>query len=322
MPLASARAGGLSWDYYFDFDGGSPPWTSAMSEGTALEAFTRAYEATGQASYLQEAQQELPVLMAPPPSGVSVTTSAGVRFLQYSFAPNTDIINAFLQTLIGLYDYGQVSQNTEAQSLFAAGNAEAQREVPHFNTGAWSLYTPGLEDTLSYHELVTGFLSQLCTKTQVPVYCSTAAAFTADLKTPPALSQLTTWARTGRPFQLRFTLSKESRVGIVLQRGAKVVFATSAGFGYGSDAFAIPALKPAGSYSMRMSATDLAGNFSRMAGTLNVSRKYNPAPPSSTPTPTTTTPTPTTTTPTPTTTTPTPTTTTPTTTTPSGGTGI
>jgi D-glucuronyl C5-epimerase C-terminus len=57
-----------------------------------------------------------------------------------SFTPGTSIINAFLQSLIGLYDYAQVSQDPLAQQLFNAGNAEAQAEVPHFDTGAWSLY--------------------------------------------------------------------------------------------------------------------------------------------------------------------------------------
>ena len=33
IPLAAQRAGGLAWEYYFGFDGGRPPWTSAMSQG-------------------------------------------------------------------------------------------------------------------------------------------------------------------------------------------------------------------------------------------------------------------------------------------------
>ncbi len=116
-----------------------------------------------------------------------------MRFVQYSFAPSrsAEIINAFLQTLIGLYDYAQESGDAQASTLFAAGNAEAESEVPHFDTGAWSLYQPGQEDDLSYHELVTGFLQQLCSRTAAPVYCTTAQHFQADLVTPPQLSLLT-----------------------------------------------------------------------------------------------------------------------------------
>ncbi|MDE3129775.1 MAG: hypothetical protein KGL16_01355, partial [Acidobacteriota bacterium] len=109
VPLAVRRGGGLAWEYYFNFDGGSPPWVSAMAQGTGLEALTDAYLATGNSQYLTYAHQALPLLRTKPPVGVGVKTSIGTRYLQYSFTPRTDIINAFLQTLLGLYDYGQVS---------------------------------------------------------------------------------------------------------------------------------------------------------------------------------------------------------------------
>ena len=214
------------------------------------------------------AARALPVLAAPPPRGLSVTTPLGRRFLQYSFAPGTDIINAFLQTLIGLDIYAQVSGSTEAQQLFEQGNAEASAELPTFNTGAWSLYQPGVEDDLSYHELVTGFLQTLCGLTATPVYCSTAQSFQSDLTTPPALTLLTADARTDTSFGLRFRLSKIAHVGIVLLRDGDPVLATSAWFPYGVDAFAVPKLKRTGTYAVRLAATDLAGNFTQVVGTL------------------------------------------------------
>jgi len=181
IPLAAHRAGGLAWEYYFHFDGGAPPWVSAMAQGTALEALSRAAKAFAQDPYLQLAAQALPLFTIAPPRGVRVATPIGARYLQYSFAPHTDIINAFLQTLIGLFDYARVSGSIQAQQLFAAGNAQAQAELPRFDTGAWSLYQPGVEDSLSYHILVTGFLDQLCARVQAPIYCTTARHFHAYL---------------------------------------------------------------------------------------------------------------------------------------------
>ena len=330
VPLGVRRAGALTWEYYFDWDGGHPPWVSAMAQATAIEALTNAYKATGDPSYLTLAGQALPLLSAAPPAGVGVRTVRGWRFLQYSFAPKLDIINAFLQTLIGLDSYAQVSGNQTAQRLFSGGNAQAQSELPAFNTGAWSLYQPGLEDDLSYHELVTGFAKNLCATTKAPVYCNTATAFQADLKTPPVLTQLTQVARSGKPFSLHFKLSKVSRVGIVVaSRGgkpsARPAVYTSAQYPHGTDAIKVAKLKP-GTYSVQLSATDLAGNHASLTGELIVYKGGSPPPvppppTTTTPTPTTTTPTtptPTTTTPTPTTTTPTPTTTTTTTTPPPG----
>ena len=49
------------------------------------------------------------------------------------------------------------------------------------------------------------------------------------------------------------------------------MFLTSAQFGYGVDAFSIPALTSVCSYTIRRAATDLAGNFGRISGTLEVS---------------------------------------------------
>lgn len=272
IPLAARRAGGLAWEYYFSFDGGRPPWTSAMSQGTALEALTRAYQATGDPMYLNVATRALPLFSKGPTSGVSVNTRAGSRYLQYTFAPRLSIINAFLQSLIGLYDFAKASGNPTAKRLFARGNAEAKREVPRFDTGAWSLYQPGVEDSLDYHELVTGFLQELCDRLGARVYCRTAQRFDADLKTPPVLQQLTRTVRSGHAFDLRFRLSKASHVGIVVQRGSDTVLSTSASFSHGVHSFSVPAIHAAGDYMLTLTGTDLAGNFARVTGTLTVRR--------------------------------------------------
>ena len=272
IPLAAQRAGGIAWEYYFNFDGGSPPWTSAMSQATGLEALSRAYSATGNSSYVTIGQQAMPLFHRPPPVGVGQPTIAGTRFLQYTFAPNTDIINAFLQTLIGLHDFATTTGNAAAAQLFNAGNAEAESEVPHYDTGAWSLYQPGIEDTLSYHELVTGFLAQMCTLTSAPVYCATAQHFQSYLTTPPVLTQRTTTVRNRGSFALRFTLSKYSRVGIVVSRNGHIQLTTSAYAAYGNDSFRVPRLRTPGSYSVVLTATDPAGNYSRLVGTLTVTR--------------------------------------------------
>jgi hypothetical protein len=59
-----------------------------------------------------------------------------------------------------------------------------------------------------------------------------------------------------------------SHVGIVLTRGGQTVFLTSAEFGYGTHAFAIPPLRRGITYGIRLAATDLAGNFNRITGKL------------------------------------------------------
>ena len=186
IPLAARRGGGVAWEYYFDFDGGTPPWTSAMSQGTALQALTQAWEASGDTRYLNLARQALPVLGDEPPIGVSVPTGLGRRYLLYSFAPGAAVINGFLQTLIGLFDYAKATGDPRGRRLFRTGDAEARAELPHYDTGSWSLYQPGVPDTRDYHALVTQFLQQLCSRTHARIYCHTAARFERYLKDPPA----------------------------------------------------------------------------------------------------------------------------------------
>jgi hypothetical protein len=308
--LAVPRAGGIAWEYYFNWEGGAPPWVSAMAQATGIEALTNGYTATGNQAYLTEAHDALPLLESPPPTGVEVTTPLGARFLQYSFAPNTDIINAFLQTLIGLYDYEQVSHDPTAQTLFNLGNAQAQSELPSFVVNGWSLYQPGEIDNLDYHELVTGFAQSLCKKLSLPVYCNTYDSFESDLATHPALTQTTTQASANKKFQLKFQLSKPAYVGITLSQGSRNFIYTKTEFRSGTQSFEAPRLK-AGIYNLAMSATDLVGHYVKITSELQVCKGTcsgpGPAPATSTTTPTTTT----------TTTAPTTTTTTMTTTAPS-----
>ena len=270
IPLAAQRAGGLTWEYYFQFDGGQPPWTSAMSQGTALQTLADASRELHDESYLGIARRALPVFTTAPPAGVRMMTATGMRFLQYSFdpSPSDDVLNGFLQSLIGLSDYAQTSGDPLAARLFAAGDAEARAEVPHFDTGAWSLYQPGEEDDLNYHTLVTGFLQQLCAITKAHVYCATATRFTRDLTTPPTLRLLTGAVRAGTYSRVAFQLSKISRVGITITRGPRTVLLTSATFAHGRHAFSVPPLGPAGPYIVKLDATDLAGNYRQVTGTV------------------------------------------------------
>jgi hypothetical protein len=326
VPLAVRRGGGLAWEYYFNWEGGKPPWVSAMAQGTALEALSDAYLATGDHQYLTDAREALPLLETAPPAGVAVTTALGARYLQYSFTPKTDIINAFLQTLLGLYDYEQVSLDPVANALYNAGSHQAQAELRSFSVGGWSLYQPGQADSLSYHTLVTGFLKLLCQKTQGPVYCRTYQQFEADLLTRPQLTLLTTSATAGKRFDLTFKVSKYAAVGITLSQGAKNYVYAKNSFFAGTRAFLAPKLK-AGTYNLTMSVTDPVGHYAKLTTGLQVCKKTCPAPPYAIqpttgtvstvtvplpkPTKTGTTTTPTTTTPTSTSTTPTGTTTAP-----------
>jgi hypothetical protein len=71
----------------------------------------------------------------------------------------------------------------------------------------------------------------------------------------------TSRVRTGGPARLKFRLDKISRVGVtVLDSDGHAVFATSATVGRGNRHFTWSRPSAPGSYTLRVSATDLAGN--------------------------------------------------------------
>jgi hypothetical protein len=183
IPLATQRAGGIAWEYMFQFDGGDPPWTSGLSQGTGLQVLARAYSRLHTPAYLTAAQQALGIFQQPPPVGVRVATAAGAEYAEYTYAPNLHILNGFIQALVGLYDYTQITHDPLGEQLFAAGDAEARAEVPHYDTGGWSLYDQYEESDLNYHELLAEFLQHLCERTRRGTPLATTSATTTATTT-------------------------------------------------------------------------------------------------------------------------------------------
>jgi hypothetical protein len=293
LSLAGARAGGIAWESLFEFDGGRPPWVSALSQGTAIQALSRAAVRLKDPRLFEAARAGLGIFRTPPPEGVLVPTPVGAHYLQYSFAPDLHILNGFVQSLNGLHDFAALANDADGRALFAAGEAQARVEVPAFDTGAWSLYAqPGAESDLGYHVLLRDFLQGLCTrlrsdavKAQQPVaggtpaapvpdptlYCDTAGRFTAYLGQPPVLAVLPTTVRMRRPSRVLFNLNKRSTVTLTLLRAGRPVLAKTASFGYGRRAISFRPSRR-GPLQMRLRAVDPAGNAAEVTGAIEVLR--------------------------------------------------
>jgi hypothetical protein len=275
LPLAAERAGGVAWEYYFTFDGGRPPWVSGMAEGTAVQALARAARRLHrQAGVLPTARRALAIFRKRTPTGVRVPSEHGDHYAIYSFAPRLRVINAFIQSLVGLYDYTRWSKDPAGMELFRAAEPEARVETPLYDTGAWSLYARGstsYESSLSYHDLLRGFLANLCERTRIDVYCTTAHHFAAYERTPPTLTVHPARLRGGRYGRVRFELSKISNVTLTITRAGKVVESRPFGaVGYGRRSFGWKVPRRRGTYDVRLSATDLAGNATSDETTVRV----------------------------------------------------
>ena len=92
IPLATKRAGGIAWEYMFQFDGGLPPWTSGLSQGTALQVLARDWSRFKEPTVLSAAQEALGIFQTPPPCGVRVDELAR-EYAEYTYAPTDRILN-------------------------------------------------------------------------------------------------------------------------------------------------------------------------------------------------------------------------------------
>ena len=218
--LASNRGGFKTWEYYFAFGGGAPPWTSGLSQGTAIQAFARGFELLGDERYKQVGRDALGAFEKRPPVGVRVPSNGGSHYLIYSMSPGLRVLNGFLQATTGLYDFATLTGDARAMRLFKAGDKAARREIPRFDTGAWSLYSQGgRESDLGYHRLVRDFLDNLCDRTKTPVYCRTATKFTNYQRERPVVKVVTPkGARAKKPVMIRFNLSKVSCTKVTVVR--------------------------------------------------------------------------------------------------------
>jgi hypothetical protein len=290
IPLATQRAGGIAWEYLFHFDGGSPPWTSGLSQGTALQVLARAYARFHEPEYLSAAQRALGIFRVAPSTGVRLATRPGVWYVQYTYAPHDLILNGFIQALVGLYEYTKLTRDPAGQSLFEAGDAEARAQVRRYDTGAWSRYDQFSESSLSYHELLTEFLVHLCERTEVglplspaaqgtkgaphtpipgdQVYCTTANRFKADLHTPPTIALVSSRLSTGTRAGVQVSLSKIATVSLTIRQGTRVVASNTATVEAGTPKLLWVTPRAPGNYSVSLRAVDLAGNSATASGSI------------------------------------------------------
>ena len=274
IPLAANRAGGLVWEYYFRFDGGVPPWTSAMSQGTALQTLADAYKSFGgplvprhraqSATRIQcrsaewcRHQDQARDAVCP----VLVRSGAKPKRAQRLFAE--------LDRPVGLRAGERRSDGGPAIRSWRFGGSGRGTE---FDTGAWSLYQPGEEDSLDYHVLVTGFLQQLCKITQGPRLLYDHVELQSVPEDAARARGAHRAAASPQAGGTAVPRVEDLRVGVTLVLNGRTVFQTSAHFTYGDHAFALPVLTHAGRYTVTLDATDLAGNYSSTTQPLRVTR--------------------------------------------------
>ena len=178
--MAVRLPGFVTWEYLFPFGGGRAPWISSMAQATAMQSLARAAKLLREQRYARLARAARGAFEERPPRGVSLGHG---RYTMYSFAPGLEVLNGVLQTVSGLYDYGELTGDGRGKRLFRAGDRYVRQILPAFDTGSWSLYSrAGDAATREYHRLTRNFLVNLCERTGRHAYCATSERFTRYLK--------------------------------------------------------------------------------------------------------------------------------------------
>ena len=184
LPLGVVRSGVLAWEYLFPIFGGRPPWISALSQATAVQALTRAAAKLGRPDLLPIAGAAAGAFAFGPPAGVRVSLGGGMAwFVLYSFAPRQRVLNAHLDAVAALFDFAQASGDPHTKAAYTAGLLAAHRRIRAFDTGVWSKYSnPGALADLNYHVLNTTLAGEVCKRSGDRPICRAAGSFARELE--------------------------------------------------------------------------------------------------------------------------------------------
>jgi hypothetical protein len=228
LRLGVWRRGFLAFEYLFPWGGGRPGWISGMAQATGMQALAGASRRLADPRLLRAAERMRPAFERKPPWGVRLRTGDGrAHFLLYSQSPRLLVGNGFAQALLGLDRYREISGDRRAERLVAEGLAQARRNLPRFDTGAWSLYYrsptgPGTESDLHYHRVFSGFVEQLCERFGEPRFCRMHEHFVAYESEPVEITRLRLRTRR-RLVDLDLRVSKRSSVTVTVRAGRRVV---------------------------------------------------------------------------------------------------
>lgn len=179
LARAIPRGNRLIWEYAFPYGAGRPPWASGMAEALAAQALARAGALLDDPSLTAAAARAFDAV---PP--LLTTTSAGPWIRLYGFDREI-ILNAQLQTIVSLTEYGRTTGNGGATALAQQLAAAAKTFLPRFDTGDWSLYSlGGPYASLGYEQYVTELLGKLASQTLDPFWVDAAQRFRHYLEAP------------------------------------------------------------------------------------------------------------------------------------------
>jgi hypothetical protein len=271
------RDGVLRFESTFNFGDATAPWVSGMTQGTAIQALTRAAEILDEPGYLETARSALEAFARRPPLGVAIPVGkdGGRHFLMYSTDPGLRVLNGHLHAIRGLRDLALRGGSGKALGLYRRGEQGARNILGATDTGAWSLYARGgAEASTHYHDLATDFLADLCKDGAGRHYCDAGSRFRRYKWERTRIGlHVTHRPRARTEAGIRIWLSKVSNVRVTVRTGSgKLVLSRRDRLTRGSHRFSfVPGRH--GRHEVRVTATGPGGsNAGVETGTILVLR--------------------------------------------------
>jgi len=143
--LEPNRAGLLVWHHHFDWEYRTPlkaPWYSALAQGQGISVLVRAYGETGDSIYADSARKAFEsFLKTIDEGGVTYVDKKGhTWFEEYIVSPPTHILNGFIWSSWGVYDYYLATGEQRALDLFSQAVETLLANLHLYDVSFWSLY--------------------------------------------------------------------------------------------------------------------------------------------------------------------------------------
>lgn len=141
-----------AWSTFF-FENQEHPYSS-MAQGEGVSLLLRAYKIIDDKKYLESAKKAIEFMLLPISKG-GTTKYVGEDIYLYECTHDPLILNGWIFSLWGLYDYYKYTQNAEIQKVLNTTLLSLKKKLPEFDIKYWSNYEEGGQRISSpfYHKL-------------------------------------------------------------------------------------------------------------------------------------------------------------------------
>ncbi len=171
------------------YDSVGVPWTSGMTSGRAIEAYTCAYKLSNDQQYLRYSNDLLRGFYQPIQLGsFTYKEQTGWWYEEYadSNIHTPRILDGHIYALIGVHKFWLTTKNDSAAYVVNQGISSLKNHLPSYDIGdGWSYYDAyHKKSDKKYHMLLTGLMNELWEMTKDPMFKEYYSKWNAPLIKP------------------------------------------------------------------------------------------------------------------------------------------